>query len=232
MKRDPGGGFATPITYVESIIGFFLVAIHMFATPPLLRVLSQSAGWNMSAETMTLVYFILSLILCVAFLFRFLGASFGPFFTRFGATVMTIILAFVAYYAILHIVQLVENLTAGRFVWPEIGGAGKLNHSSMLIVNLLLAPVVEEVLFRGVVFGVLRKKSRVLAYVVSLLLFSLYMVFWDMVSNLSWAVFWTALRCLPATLALCWSYERSGSVWTCVILHILMNCLGLLIIIV
>ena len=232
MKRNPGGGFATPINYVESVIGFFLVAIHIFALPPLLRVLSQSAGWNMSGETMNLVYFALSFVLCAAFLFRFLRLSFGPFFSRFGATVATIILAFVAYYAMLYIVQLLENLVSGHFTWPEIGGTGKLNHSATAIVTLLLAPIVEEVLFRGVVFGVLRRKSRILAYIVSLLVFSLYMVFWDMVSSLSWAVIWTALRYLPASLVLCWSYERTGSVWTSVVLHILINCLGLIITIV
>ena len=41
-----------------------------------------------------------------------------------------------------------------------------------LIIVLLLAPFVEEVLFRGLVFGGLRNRSRVVAYLVSCLLFA------------------------------------------------------------
>jgi membrane protease YdiL (CAAX protease family) len=39
---------------------------------------------------------------------------------------------------------------------------------------VLIGPVVEEVLFRGVVFGSIRQKNRILAYVVSMVLFSVY----------------------------------------------------------
>ncbi len=229
MKRSPKGGFAAPLNKFETVIGFFLLAIHMFALPPLLNWLTRSGSWNLTAAQVNLVYYGVSFVLTVAFLFRFLRLSFPRFFKNFGGTVSTIVLAFVAYYALSYLVSLVQNLLSGNFSLPPIGGAGKLNRDVLTIISLLLAPVAEEVLFRGVAFGVTRKSSRIFAYIFSLILFSVYHIFWDAVGSFSWSLLWTALHFLPASLVLCWSYERSGSIWTPIVLHILFNCLSLVV---
>lgn len=229
MKRNPKGGFSSPITHVETVIGFFLLAIHIFALPPLLQWLPGAAGWKLSQEQVNLIYYAISFLLTAAFLFRFLRLSFRAFFDHLGAAISTVILAFVAYYALLYLVSLLQNLLTGNFHLPAVGGAAKLNTSALTVISLLLAPVVEEALFRGVAFGALRRKSRVAAYIVSLLLFALYHVFWEAVGSFSWSIFWTALYYLPASLVLCWCYERSGSVWASILLHILINCLSLVI---
>ncbi len=229
MKRNPKGGFSTPLTTLQAIFGFFLLAIHIFALPPLLRWLNAAAGWTLGSAQLDLIYYAVSFALCVAFLFQFLRLSFRAFFDGFGATLTAIILSFVAYYAMLYLVSLLQNLISGNFALPAIGGTAKLNHSALTVITLLLAPVVEECLFRGVAFGCLRRKSRIAAYIVSLLLFSLYQIFWTAIGSLSWSLLWTALYYLPASLALCWCYERSGSVWASIVLHILINCVSLII---
>jgi membrane protease YdiL (CAAX protease family) len=93
---------------------------------------------------------------------------------------------------------------------------------------IFLAPMVEEPLFRGGVFGSIRRRSRVWAYVASITLFAVYhvwqyaLVFGDPLYLLM------GIEYIPAGLALCWAYDRTGSIWSPVFLHALINAMSLL----
>ena len=50
----------------------------------------------------------------------------------------------------------------------------------LAVMSVVMAPIVEEPLFRGLLFGCIRPRSRASAYIVSALLFSLYHV-WQFV---------------------------------------------------
>ena len=62
----------------------------------------------------------------------------------------------------------------------------------MKAVSIFLVPIVEEMLFRGVVFGSIRPRSRLWAYVVSVAAFSVYHV-WSFAAA---AISWSRLRCI------------------------------------
>ena len=89
-------------------------------------------------------------------------------------------------------------------VWFLIGGA-------------IIAPVVEEIFFRGFIFGGLRTRySFPIAAVISALLFGLL------------HLQWTAI--LPITLLgliFAFLYERSGSIWPGILMHFLTNACSL-----
>lgn len=91
----------------------------------------------------------------------------------------------------------------------------------MLVVVLI--PLTEEILFRGLVFGSLRHYSRPLAYAVSVLLFALASV-WRYALDLGDPRYLlTALEVLPAGLALAWCYDNGGSIWSAVALRMAIN---------
>ena len=48
------------------------------------------------------------------------------------------------------------------------------NPRALMGLIVFVAPIVEEVLFRGVLFGSIRPKNRIIAYAVSMCLFSFY----------------------------------------------------------
>lgn len=90
----------------------------------------------------------------------------------------------------------------------------------------ILAPIVEECIFRGAIFGGLRRKNRAVAYIVSALLFSLYHV-WES------AIFdptqlWYLVQYIPASLILARCYERCESIWGVIFVHMLNNGLPML----
>lgn len=89
-----------------------------------------------------------------------------------------------------------------------------------------LAPIVEESLFRAGIFGLIRRKSRVLAYAASVLLFALYHVWQSAIYDPRQWIF--LLQYLPASLALAWVYERTDSIWSSIFLHMLINLVSIL----
>lgn len=86
---------------------------------------------------------------------------------------------------------------------------------------IFLAPIVEELMFRGAVFGLLRRYNRVLAYAVSILLFSAYHVWSYVIENPVNLIY--ILQYLPASYALCRCYERTETIWSSIFMHMLTN---------
>jgi len=97
------------------------------------------------------------------------------------------------------------------------------NYRLLVVCTVLLAPLTEETLTRGLLFGLLRPKSRFLAYAVSSLVFSALHV-WPYVAASGWRV---ALICaaeyLPAGAALAWTYEKADTIWAPILVHGLIN---------
>lgn len=89
-----------------------------------------------------------------------------------------------------------------------------------------LAPLVEECIFRGAIFGALRRKNRALAYVVSALLFSLYHV-WESALTDPMQL-WYLVQYIPLSLILARCYERCDSIWGVIFVHMLNNGLPML----
>lgn len=99
--------------------------------------------------------------------------------------------------------------------------------AATILIVVILMPVIEEVLFRGLLFGSVRRHNRVLAWILSVGLFMLYNVwpFAAVYGDLSYLII--ALQYLPAALMLTWCYDRGGSIWSPVALHIVWNAVAL-----
>lgn len=95
------------------------------------------------------------------------------------------------------------------------------------LIIVFLAPFVEEVMFRGLVFGCLKGKSRLLAYGVSCVLFALLHVWTFALSAWDWSYFILMLQYLVPGLVFAWAYDRSGTLWTSILLHATVNALAL-----
>ena len=100
-----------------------------------------------------------------------------------------------------------------------------------LQVSLWVVPVnksfVEEVLFRGLVFGNLKGKSLAVAYVLSCVLFALAHVWSFAADSQTLTRFFVLLQYLVPGFVLAWSYDRSGTLWTPIALHAVYNALAL-----
>ena len=101
----------------------------------------------------------------------------------------------------------------------------KAERQRITVITVILAPILEELIFRGGVFGLLRRKSRLLGYAVCLLLFGLYHTWQYALAD---PIYWLYLvQYLPAGYLLCRSYEKTECIWTPILLHILNNGISL-----
>lgn len=86
---------------------------------------------------------------------------------------------------------------------------------------VIFAPVVEELTYRVGLFGLISKKSKILAYIVTVLVFAL--IHFDFSAE----NIWNELVSLPAYLIgavfLCYAYSKKGNVVTSIVAHSVYN---------
>ncbi len=100
------------------------------------------------------------------------------------------------------------------------------NYALTFIGTVLLAPIAEEVLHRGLVFRGLYRKSPVIAYAVSTAVFAAIHILGYTGQPLALAL--TFLQYVPAGLCFAASYRLSGSIFCPIVIHMAVNAMGML----
>lgn len=95
----------------------------------------------------------------------------------------------------------------------------------VIAAAVFVAPIAEECMFRAGLFGLLRKKSRALAYALSALAFCLYHVWSYALDDPRQLLY--IVEYLPAGLLLARCYERTDSIWGSILLHAFANGVSL-----
>ena len=112
---------------------------------------------------------------------------------------------------------------------PDFSFSGSWKRTAVIVIYVVLvAPVTEELLCRGLIFCGLYRRSRIWAYALSMLVFSLLHVYGSMLDQPFGVSLVNLVVYLPAGFALAWSYERSGSIFSAMILHTVINSFALL----
>ena len=98
----------------------------------------------------------------------------------------------------------------------------------MALGTVFLVPPVEELLHRGAVFGMLWEKNKVLAWLVSVALFSGIHILGYLQLGDSLLLFLCFLQYIPPAIALCWLYMSTGSIFAPILMHMAYNAIGIL----
>ena len=226
--RKASNSFRFPMSRTELLPSAIYIPVHIivldFLVPLAMKAIAPEAGAGWS----NLVYFAISALFILIVMHRYLFTSFHDLVDcRFDA-LTGIVTGYFGYYALRWLLSLIFWI-AGREAFPAVESIlsqARLNPGVFPVVSIILAPVVEEVLFRGTAFGGLRKKSRLLAYCVAFLVYGFYRVWGSVFSGFGWGMLADFIYSLPASLALCWCYEKSGSIWGPILLHMLINVLS------
>lgn len=109
-------------------------------------------------------------------------------------------------------------------VWSMTGS----DPAFMVLGTVLLAPIAEELLYRGLIFGGLHGKNAAAAYLISALLFAAIHVLSFVGRYPTGYALLALVQYLPAGLIFAWSYARSGSVFTPLLIHIINNAVVLI----
>ena len=224
------GPLGPSMSRFEIIGGFIYLPFYVIGLALLLELLFGVMGWELSLTNANLLYFLINFLVVALLFHRWLIESLSGVTRRFWPFVQAVILGFVLYYALSWLVSALLvflDLTVRNPNDAFVGGLAGANVRLTAVCTVLLAPMVEETLFRGLIFGGIHRKSRVAAYVLSALLFAAIHV-WQYVGDVGWsATLLCAVQYLPAGVALGWTYEKSGTIWAPTLVHCLINAVSM-----
>ncbi len=228
-KKVKGVGLSRFETIGGGIFLFFYVLILPFIRDGLFRAIEHLLGTSISAYAEYSIYYYVLFVLTLLIFYNFIGRSTGYFFSNLTNTLAAAGIGLVLFYGFNELLYRTTNVLFGNQV--------NLNNYSIsaqiddaprttLLIVVLIAPFIEEVLFRGYVFGSLKGHGRALAYVVSCFLFAFLHV-WQFVGGelLSFNRLLLLVQYLVPAAVLAWAYDRSGNLWGPTLLHIAANAL-------
>ncbi|MDR0838330.1 MAG: CPBP family intramembrane metalloprotease [Oscillospiraceae bacterium] len=219
--------FAFPMRRYERVIGMLYIPVHAYLLPLALYIVLNLLGKaELDGARMELWYYAISSLFLLLALNRYWRATIRDFGGAPVRALQAVILGFVLYFAADWAVAYVMSLFMDNLTNPNSAAVIDTitrDPQTMMLVTVLLAPIAEETMFRGALFGTIRGKSRFAAYAVSALLFALYHLWGYMFTGEGLGVLVYLPQYIPAGIALAWCYERSGSLVAPVALHALVN---------
>lgn len=222
--------FENPMNRGAKIAGWIYLPIHVVLLPVFLgSILLLVSGKMPSEVACNIWYYAIGLVFTLFAMWKFLRRSYENMLDRLTYSLAMILVAY-AVDAVLSLVLQLGMSLFGELPLPNndavLNLAGQ-DYRRMIAVAVIMAPIVEECLFRGVIFGSIRQKSRFWAYLVSVLLFSLYHVWQYALVYAEPRYLLSALQYVPVSVALAYCYDRTQSIWPPVFFHMFINALSL-----
>ena len=210
--------FTPDCTKTEVALGLIWLVMHMFVCPLLINLLPEDTDAVMANA----LYYGVSLAVTLTFGMKLLRREFDHLLDRKFHCVKGYFAAYFFWYAMsLAMVAALTALDLSQDL-PNDAAMDVLaqeNFRVTLTISVIAAPILEEILFRGILFQSVRKYSRVWAYIASIGLFGLYHVWQFAYLYRDWTYLLYALQYIPITLSLTWSYEHTGSLWVPIFFH-------------
>lgn len=215
----------------EVLFGLAYLILHMFFIGHALRLLTDLFDLSLSMISLNLLYLLLGSLVLTLGMRRYLMTSFDRFRVYGIRNLKAFFMGCVIRYGSAIPLSIIIVLLLPEFsTTPNNEAVLAMAYEHLFptaFLAIVLAPIAEELLFRGALYGGLRNKNRVLAYVVSSLLFAFLHVLSFLLLIPTASLLLMMLLYIPAGVALAYAYEKSGSIWTAIFLHAGMNFIAI-----
>lgn len=219
-----------PMHSAEIWLGLIFLPAQLFVLPGLLTLGNTLLPVPFSDAWVNFFFFLLNFLCIIGIFHRFLGKSLDYSLQNPGLCLFGALRGYIGYYAATLLVGIFITFAEPSFVNvndQSILSMTQDNFRIMAVGTVLLVPIVEEVLYRGVIFGGLYSKNKLLAYCVSTAVFSLVHIF-GYIGAYEWKLLLLCfVQYLPAGACLAWAYARSGSIFAPILIHTTVNALGI-----
>ncbi len=214
----------------ETILGWVYFAFQTTVLPSLLISINGLLRKPASQAEVNFTYFLLNFLATVWIYHRFLAGAFKQVKSHPADFLQGVVLGLAAYWACFLLTTKAIYLLDPSYVNQNdasISGMTQGSYYLMLVGTVILAPLAEECVFRGLIFRGLWRTSPTWAYLMSMAAFSA-------VHLVSYIGVYTPLELtlaflqyLPAGLCLGWCYVKSGSIYGPIVMHALINLYSL-----
>lgn len=221
----------TSMTRREAGLGLAYLGLELLVLPPVLNQGNALLPAPLSPVVLNFIFFSINFI-CILWIFHsFLGKSLSAAGENLSLFLKGTVLGFLAYIAgnfavtflICHLHPGFSNINDGT-----ITAMAKSGFLLTAVGTMFLVPLVEETLYRGLIFQGLYRQNRIAAYLISSLAFCAIHVmgyagrYDPVILGLCF------IQYLPAGLCLAWSYVRADNIFAPILIHTLINALGIL----
>ena len=217
-------------TRQENLLGYIYLAFSQLILPNLIAITAYYVGFPISLATLNIIFFLVNFISIVAIFHRFLGKSLQKTWKSIPKCLLYVFIGFGIYYW-------VSILLGVAIVWIQpdfanvndqaIAGITQEQPGLIVFATVFLVPVVEETLYRGLIFQGLQRKHRILAYIVSVAAFSAIHIV-SYIGSADWVTLGICfIQYLPAGIALAWAYEKADTIVAPMLIHIIINQIGM-----
>lgn len=225
-------GFLNTMTKPQRMTGYIYLPFHIIILPLFINMLATYLPGGLGETTANSIYYGMGFVFCLVCMWKYLRQAFDLLLDNMATNIMAMLFGGVSYlllsylasgvlFAILGDAQLTSNN-------ETISALSVESSRAVLALAVFIAPIVEEVLFRGVIFGTLAQKHRRLAFIVSISLFAFYNVWQLALSTMDWTMFVYMIMSIPMGYAMAWVYEKTNCIWVPIFLHMLINMLSML----
>lgn len=219
--------FTSRLTVPETILCLLALPMHIWILPRLLTSFVLSG--QLTESTGNFLVYSIGAVYMMIVLGRFFRRDYDMLCDRFLFCLHEVIVGYGFYFCCNMIIgPLLYSLVgdpAGNPNTAAVAGLAQINRGQITAMAVILAPILEEGIFRAGIFGFFHRYNRAAAYVASMLIFAVYHVWSFAVQDPKYWLY--LIQYLPISYMICRGYERSSSIWTPVMLHALVNGISL-----
>ena len=230
MAKRKSSPYMSPGEQIAGTVFFVIYLVVLpFATAPLFRLAERLLAVSISPSLQNAIYYYTLFTVTILIFHGFIGRTTRNFADNLGNACKAVVVGLIALYGLNELMYRLTRLLVNNHTNLNDSTISAQIHDAprvTLLIVIFIAPFVEEVLFRGYVFGMLRGHSKILAWGVSCVLFAFLHV-WQLAAG-SWSL-WTVVllvQYLVPGLVLAWTYDRCGSLWGPILLHMAVNALS------
>lgn len=210
----------------EAWLGWIYWAVQLLVLPTVIDAVLPLLGLDLSVIQFNFLFFALNFLFLTVIFHRFLGehtklALKQPFRVlryAFGGYVFFWISTTVIGIVTAHFVPSFSNVNDAAIIQMAAS-----DYTLTAIGTVLLAPVAEELMYRGLLFGSLHHRSPAGAFILSTIVFAAIHVVGYIGLYRPLILVLCFLQYIPAGLCLGWAYTRSGNIWAPILAHIAIN---------
>ena len=221
--------FSTKPNRNETLSGGIYLSFMLIFLPMLLRLFNSLTGNTLSAGKVNFLYYFINFAAILPIFRKFLLQSLKDALKVPFPTIWLALLGHMGNRALSELLTILLLV-----LLPNFANINDLNVTLMLQEEfslvafgiVVLVPVVEETLFRGMIFRNLYDRSPVGAYLVSMFAFAAVHVMGYVGRVEPIYILLSFLQYLPAGYCLCFAYRRSGTIISPILMHMIVNAVA------
>lgn len=226
MKRP----FQVKMRRSEIIGGIIWLVIYGFFMGDILGLGLDLLGISYTAAQLNALFFLCNFVITALVFWRFLTRNLSLVPGNLLRILKAMLLGFCIYWLLQVGLDVIGQFLSGNMDIPNddtISSIAGENYRIMWAGAVLLAPMVEETLVRGLIFGTVRRLNRAAAYAAAAVVFAAMHVLSYLGQMDALTLGYNILVYGLPSIALCACYEYAGNIWAPIGLHMIINALGM-----